>query len=538
MKLTAQLKSWLIAEKLVAADETNDEVYVKAVTDAIVAGTLSATKLVELQTDEKAKEANQVLSMLRDISAGVAKNANDIAEAKAVKAEPAPVAPAAVVEEAQRGGDVTIPLLPDSVKAAMGGAEPLSGDKKELSIRLKGVEEGFERTKTPLKYPTHTQLGTRHPKAGQIVTEGDRIVYESNELDKAICGMWFKYQLQSSTGGRGVPPQLRINDQDKALFEYALHECKWGGKINSTGEDNGIEINNSRLKAIAPILDDVASGGLEAAPIAFDDAIITFPLLYGELFPKVNLVNITRGRRIEGVSVQNVSLTWGGVDNVAIPLEDTAAFIAAFDTFIHVVEGSIEVGLDFLSDAAVDIGPIITDGYGRQLLTQLDNVIATGTGSGQPQGIMLAAGTTSVAQNGVTATVGGYEGLLFGVAKEYKNGHPTNSVCFCANETTYSRARGIAVGATDERRVFGMQHEDYTMFGRPFGINGSMTNAQIFFGVLPRYRMYRRLGMTMRSSTEGTTLIRRNMLLISSRSRWGGQIEDPGAFAVTTDALA
>jgi len=83
-----------------------------------------------------------------------------------------------------------------------------------------------------------------------------------------------------------------------------------------------------------------------------------------------------------------------------------------------------------------------------------------------------------------------------------------------------------------------MTHEDYMMFGRPFSINGSMTNAQIFFGVLPRYRMYRRLGMTMRSSTEGTTLIRRNMLLISSRSRWGGQIEDPGAFAVTTDALA
>ncbi|WP_196300513.1 hypothetical protein, partial [Streptococcus pneumoniae] len=83
---------------------------------------------------------------------------------------------------------------------------------------------------------------------------------------------------------------------------------------------------------------------LEIAPIAFDDQIILTPLLNGEFFPRFNTVPITRGRRIESASMGNVTLSSGGADGTDIPLFATAAFIAAFDTTIFVVNGSIEIG--------------------------------------------------------------------------------------------------------------------------------------------------------------------------------------------------
>jgi HK97 family phage major capsid protein len=543
MKITAKLKAWLVGEKLVADKEASDEVFLKATTEALAAGTLSAEKLVELQTEESEAKATEAMDLLKGIAAGVKQNADDIAALKVAPAaetveEPAPEKK---VEPKLKGG---LPEIGD-LHSKLGDTDVSVDDEKgDINIRLKGVEEQFDNTKSALKYPSETHLGIKHPKAGQQVTEGERLIHEATELDKAVAGMWFKAQLQSTTGGRGVPAKLRMNDQDKQLLEYSLHREKWGGKLGSTAEDNGIEVMGQRL---APhqqkqVLDDLASGGLEIAPIAFDDQVITFPLLFGELFPKVNLVNITRGRRIEGASVATVTMQWGGAgDNVAIVLQLTAGFITAFDTLIHVVDGAIEIGLDFMSDASVDIGPIVTDGYGRRLLNQLDRVIAVGAGGTEPTGITVGAGTTAVASaNGVGGppTVGDYEGLLFGVPKEYKAGFAQNASCFCANETTYARARGIAVGATDERRVFGMTHEDYMLLSRPYSIEGNMGNSDIFFAVLPRYRMYRRLGLTMRSSTEGTTLIRRNMLLITARGRFGGQLEDGAAAAVMSDAQA
>jgi len=540
MKMTPKLKAWLVSEKFVADKDSSEESFLKAATEALISGKLSSEKLVELQTEDEEKNANDAMTLLKGIAAGVEQNASDI---KAMKETPA--APPAAPAEKRGELKADSPKLDDGIKAAFAESadDSVTPEKSgsDIQIRLKGVEESFDSTKQVMRFPEKTNGGSPHAKAGQIVMEGNRIIEEASQLERALSGMWFKCLLQSSTGGRGVPHKLRMNDQDKALLEYALHKEKWGGKINSTDEENGVEIDGKHLSDMMrkQVVDDLTSGGLEIAPIAFDNQVITFPLLHGELFPKVNLQTITRGRRIEGATVATVTMAWGGGDDTAITLQLTAGFVGAFDTLIHVIDGAIEIGLDFLSDASVDIGPIVTDGYGRRLMNQLDRVIGTGDGTTQPEGVTVASGTTAVASaNGASGppTVGDYEGLLFGVPKEYKSGHPQNASCFCANETTYARARGIAVGSTDERRVFGMSHEDYQMFSRPFAIENSLTNPDIFFGVMARYRMYRRMGLTMRSSTEGTTLIRRNMLLITARARFGGQVEDGSAFAVMSDA--
>jgi hypothetical protein len=48
--------------------------------------------------------------------------------------------------------------------------------------------------------------------------------------------------------------------------------------------------------------------------------------------------------------------------------------------------------------------------------------------------------------------------------------------------------------------------------------------------------MYRRRGLTMRTSTDGDTLIRRNELLITATARYGGQMERGACCGLVTDA--
>jgi hypothetical protein len=70
----------------------------------------------------------------------------------------------------------------------------------------------------------------------------------------------------------------------------------------------------------------------------------------------------------------------------------------------------------------------------------------------------------------------------------------------------------------------------------PYKINTSLTNAQIFYAILDRYRMYMRRGLTMRSTVDGDTLMRRNEMLIIAMARYGGHLERGAVAAITTTA--
>ena len=384
----------------------------------------------------------------------------------------------------------------------------------------------------------------RHPFAGQTVKEGNRLLNEASELQRAKNGAWFKLLANSQTRGKNLPYGLKMTDEDHQLVNHMLHNDRFGGCLRGyDGEEKHvIEVDNQKLSAhqIKNVIDDTLTGGLEIAPIAIDDAVITIPFLYGELFPYVNVIPVTRGRRIESATLGNVTVNSVGSvrDDQTIALFATNGFISAFDTTIHVCDGAIELGLDHMSDSLVDLGSHVTQKYGESLLNWLDEQVAIGDGVIEPEGIMNAAGTTAVAFNGVAPTIGGYEALLFGVPKRYKKGTQASRIMYCSNELTYSRARGIPVGAADARRVYGMDQENYRLFTHNYAIVDAMQNSEGFFANMSRYRMYRRLGLTMRITAEGRQLVRENKMLISSRARFGGQLEDGLAAATANDLLA
>ena len=532
--ITEALKGWLVENCDAKADATEDESR-KTTGDAIASGKLSLEKYAELTKDpdgEKAEDFNKSFAKMAD---GMEK-LTELLTAKEEVKEGSEGEKKEVKEEKKETKEVNSNDIGEKV-VSMGGTpdDPNGGGGPD--VRVKAAIEAYNDTKTALMYPTKTRRDTKHPFAGQQVTRdsGEGMDVQTDR-DKALSGVWSKFQVMAVTplkAGTPLRAYEMMNEHEKGLFHHLVEETEW-----YIGQE---DVLGSRVKGypggVKALIDDATSGGLEAAPSVFDDDVIQTPLQFGELFPGVKKVNLTRGRRIEGVSTGTVTSSWGGVDDTAVTLFNTAAYVAAFDTTIYRWEGAIRIGLDFLSDTPIDFQRHVTTQYGERLLEDLDDVIATGNGTTQPQGITNSGAT--VVAFGAATSLANYESLLFSVHSREKKPNLLSSIVFCGTYTSYQRARGIAVGGTDVRRIFGVEnYDERTIMSTPYKINESLTNQQIFYAILARYRMYVRKGFTVRTSTEGDTLIRRNEMLIVVMGRYGGQVERGAVAGLTTTAPA
>lgn len=570
MKLTAKLKAHLLAKGWINKDTTEADIR-KLVGEKMASGELTPVELTELTKEAPAKDkvqieeivAEQVKSAIAPLAEQVtkltemlagqkdSKAAEEKAAAEKAKADKEAAEKAAKEAEEKakqtKGTEVEEAVKSALEKLGVGGSQSdvtpqgtIARAAKNIDVRVKSPLEQFDNTKRAAIIPEKSLKGVPRHDAGQPATFMGRSLDLPTERDKAIAGAYFKWSIGMNSEKSLIPSGLRMTELDEAIVQSQLREGKWTGVINPTKDhEGGIKVDRRKLTEmeIKALLDDNTSGGLEIAPIEFDDALILTPVLYGELFPKVNVVPVSRGRRIEGGSIGNPTWTSGTAEGTAITAFSTAAFVSAFDTTIFPAVGSMEIGEDFLEDSPTNVGAIIMQKYGEKHLEWLDEQIAVGDGTTEPQGIFNAAGTTAVSSDngsGGAATVSDYEALMFGVSKAFRNGKGGKN-CFIGNDTTYRRARGIPVSGTDQRRVFGMTHMDYRMFDHDFAIQNSIANTQCAYVNLGFYTMYRRLGMTVRVERTGNYLATRNLRLIVVRMRWGGQLTLGGAAAVASD---
>lgn len=534
MRITKALKNWLVENCGIKSTASDDE-FRRAAAAALLDGSLSAEKHLELVKEPEDEEATEFTKRFDQIANGLEKVVTLLTPKEEKKVEEPPKE-----EKKEVKTEKPAPSRLAKMIAKIGGFS--EDDEQPVEVRVKSATESYSTTKSALTYPERTRKGGHHLLAGQRVMNQSRAMDTPSDLDKALSGVWAKFQIMSATpriAGSAQRAWELMTDHEKSLMCHLADNCEWDdSRDNRPGRSKGYP------GGIKAIIDDAVSGGLEAAPIVFDDQVIQAPLLYGELYPLVNEVPLDRGRRIEGVATGTVTGAWGGVDDTAVSLFATAAYVAAFDTTVFRWEGAITIGLDFLSDTPIDFNAHVTAQYGERLLEDLDDVIATGNGTTQPEGVINHAGVTAVAWGGATS-LANYESLRFAVHKREHQANVKATAVFCGTDTSYSRAMAIPVGAADARRVFGASnyfgttsYDDYQIMGRPYKINESLTNSQIFYAILGRYRMYRRKGLTVRTSMEGDTLIRNNEVLIVVMARYGGQLERAACAALTTTAPA
>jgi len=535
MELSKKFREWLIKNCGVAADATDDECR-KAAGEAFANGKLTPADYAALTKSVDQDNANRFATKLDQIADSLSK----LAEGLTTKAEESDKEP-----EKAKEPDKALEKAkePEQVKQPSRLAKMISGigmvdevDGKDIDIRVKGAVESYSSTKTAMLYPERTKRGSPHALAGQRATMYGRGLDTASDRNKALAGVWAKFQLMSVTprlAGSAQRAWEMLNDHEKSLLAHLTDSEEWDNSRD--GKPGTMRGYPGGIKAL---IDDATSGGLEAAPIVFDDQVIEIPLLFGELYPLVNVVPLDRGRRIEGVAVANVTGSWGGVDDTAVSLFSTSGYVSAFNTTVYRWEGAVKIGLDLISDSPLNFGQMITQQYGNALLEDLDDVIATGNGTTEPEGIVTKGGT-SVAWGAATSLTN-YESLRAAVTKP-EHGALANTAVFCGTETSYFRAMGIPVGTTDVRRVFmgpaaATDYDGYSIMGRPYKINESLTNAQVFYAIMGRYRMYMRRGLAVRTTTEGDTLTRANEMLIVAMARYGGQLERNACAAVTTTA--
>ncbi|HJT78074.1 MAG TPA: phage major capsid protein, partial [Gemmataceae bacterium] len=434
---------------------------------------------------------------------------------------------------------------PDGTPGGMTGvlsraAEILGRD----GARVKSAAERYAHTKKAAVYPDRCGLGTKgspHPFAGRPAQCAGVNLDLPSDRDKALSQAWFKWALTKSNDPRDIPRVLQMTEEDKDLLQYALRNSQWTGLIAGEygDEPHCVAVNRRLLTDYEQkaLLDDTTSGGLEITPIEFDDALVTIPVLYGELFPLVNVINVSRGRRMKGGVVSNPAFTSGAAEGTSITTFNTSSFVSAFDTTIFVAVAAMELGLDFEEDSPTGIASIILQKYGEKALEWLDRVVAVGDGVTEPQGVFTSSAVTVLTPDFPVQgpwTIGDLEGGIFGVAKQFRQTKGSRNV-FIGNDTTYRRVRSTPVGPGDERRVFGMDHASYQAMEYPFKIQNNIANSNLGFFNLGYYRMYRRLGMNVRIETQGAQLAQRNTRLIVVRMRYGGQIELGGAGAAYTN---
>lgn len=389
-------------------------------------------------------------------------------------------------------------------------------------IKVKAASEQYSRVKSSGK----------HVKTGETMRdEFGREVQTVSQAEFAKSGAFLKFLA----GRAGISAPLSEHERE------LLNECfadPWCGK---SGSDWLADIPGVNVKAL---LTDSVSGGADAVPNFFDSDLISFPLLTGELFPYVDLRPVPRGSTVQGASVGNPTVTWGTAEGTPIALFNTSALIAEISTTIHPVVAAIEVGRDFLADAAADVGRVLTENIGQALMAELDRIVPNGNGTTEPGGIFGASGTNAVNSENNTAgppTLADYETLLFAVGKQYRN--PSMRCAFISNDTTYRRSRGIrvdphAIGTTvNQTPVLGLDAINaYSTIGWAHRIQNDIPNGSAAFGALAKYRMFRRQGMQLEWVTTGQELARKNLALLIVRARFGGQVVDGDAFSVMADA--
>ena len=463
--------------------------------------------------------------------------------------------------------------LPDA-KSLFNGAVGTEGN-----VRVKPIKERFDCTKATAKFGMSGKSrqstltspggrGDRQPGMDAYYMEVDpqtdlavkKPVLEPSEFEVAKMGAVLKHCLIRDYGRETCQRILgkwkfRWTEEDQHLLNAAVHEDEWVGPGAKNGEriESARKLSEFERKSFveqglyggyrpggmkAPILDDTggASGGEQAVPQYFDFEAIRTPLLYGELVPYVEITATNRGKSAHSYSIGTPTFVTTASGS-AISAFDATSFVSTFDVTFFPASCGILWGRDFEMDAAPNFGQLVVAQLGDQFKYQMDNWIAIGDGTTQPQGLKNASLSSVSATGSSHATMVYNDGLnlAFGVTKPFRKAFGGENTMFIMTDKMYKKFMQVTTGVTgDTRPIYGMHVKDYQLGDYHVAIQNDIADGTVFFGNLRGYRLYRRLGLYFELITTGQTLTLANEKLLFARARFGGKVTLTNYFAQMT----
>lgn len=378
------------------------------------------------------------------------------------------------------------------------------------------------------------------PEGAKACTGVKRYIDEPSEAEYAKIGAYFKHAVaKQQPEAVRLFPWLKMTEHDRELVKEAAHEDAWVGDV--PGTEKGLSGRKLRDIEVKAVLDDTggASAGEQAVPQYFDFEAIRIPLLYGELYPHVELTPTDRGKAAHSYAIGTPTFV-STASGTAITPFDTTSFVSAYDVPFFPASCGFEWGRDFESDAAPQFGRYVAEQIGFQFQLTLDNWIANGDGTTQPQGIFTATGTNVPSTNGTHGALVYNDALnlAFGVTKPYRNAFGGGQATrYVMNDTQYKKFMQIVTGVTgDTRPIFGMRTKDYELGDYAVSVQNNIPAGSVAFCNLRGYRMYRRKGLSFELVDTGRTLTLSNTKLLFARARYGGKITLTGYLSQMTNA--
>lgn len=296
---------------------------------------------------------------------------------------------------------------------------------------------------------------------------------EIEERDRQLAAAQFPGQSYSQER------QSRSGDYDSAFWNYILR-----GENNLTTEEKSLlnagpekrQRPKIELRGTATQQTGTGSLGGYLLPTDFSSEIEVAMKYYGMMTELCRLLNTDHGRTIQIPTLDDTATTH------AVTPETNAVTVADL-TFgqqtisAYVYSRMIKVSEQELQDEVVGLTSLIADATAESLARQVNLALTTGTGSGQPQGIITGASVGKTAASATAFTVQEIIDLVHSVDVSYRR---SPKVCFQMNDVVASYIRKLVVGSSDNRFLWEPDLKaggPDRLLGYPVHINNAMESA-------------------------------------------------------------
>lgn len=256
-----------------------------------------------------------------------------------------------------------------------------------------------------------------------------------------------------------------------------------------------------------------SAGGYLVPPGFWNNLVIAMKA-YGGLLNEVNTIDTATGQPLQWPGADdtaNVGAILG--ENTQVAQQDIVFTTKTLNAYTY-TSNLVLVSLQLLQDSAFDVDSFVTGRLAERIARIQAQHIVSGTGTGQPQGIVTGTTNTLTQATGATTTLGagtaGYDSLLtliHQVDPAYRNLPGTK---FVAHDTFIAAVRKIK-----DSQSRPLWQPDYlaggdrdTILGYPVAVDNSMaplaaSSTSALFGNFQRGYIWRRvLGLQMLRLTE------------------------------------
>lgn len=324
--------------------------------------------------------------------------------------------------------------------------------------------------------------------AGKNKTAEERATYDATsqratDLIKEIDDLKVLESREAMLlGGADAAPQ---NVSTEAREASAFANMLRGGATVLTEEERGI----LQIRATGPQSSGTPAEGGYTIPVTLYDRIIQAMKMYGGMMNVATVLSTSQGNPLDFITADDTANVGSIVsENAQIPDAEKLAFGKITLGAYMYKSNFIRVPFSLLRDSAIDLNSYVIERVAERVGRIVNTHMTVGTGTGQPKGIVTAAGA-GVSAAATAITLDNVLNLIASVDPAYRgNGK------FMFNDSTLTALRTIKDG--QGRYVWDMgnvsQGVNPTIWGYGYQINQDVASIgasakSIVFGDLSQY---------------------------------------------------